>query len=98
MDEAATRRQVQAHADAVVHGDMETVTNDFIEELRPQVPEIARTLPQPVTSAEVLSLEVGDEEAVALIRYSGESGQMAVRSRWREVDGRPQIFAGEPVR
>jgi hypothetical protein len=97
MDEAKTRAHVQDHADAVARGDMQAVTNDFIEDMRPQVPEIAKLLPLPVTSAEVLSVEIGDGESVARIRYTGDSGQVTIQSHWREVDGRPSIFAGEPV-
>lgn len=97
MDQDQTREHVQAHADAVVRGDMQSVTDDFIEELRPQVPEIARSLPAPVKSAEVVSIEVGDEESVAMIRYVGDQGEVTIRSHWRTVDGRPSIVAGEPV-
>jgi hypothetical protein len=97
MDEQKTRSHVQEHADAVVRGDMDAVIADFAEELRPQVPQIAQSLPQPVTAAEVLSVEVGDPESVAEIRYTGESGNVTIRSRWREVDGRPSIVAGEPL-
>jgi hypothetical protein len=96
MDESMTRRHVQEHADAVVRGDMDHVVGDFVEEMRPQVPQIAQSLPLPVTSAEVLSVEVGDE-SVARIRYTGESGSVTIQSHWRDVDGRPEIFAGEPV-
>lgn len=53
---------------------MDTVVADFSEELRPQVPELAKGLPQPVTAAEVLSLDIEDAESVATIRYSGDSG------------------------
>ncbi|MGH2915841.1 MAG: hypothetical protein ACRDMX_12730 [Solirubrobacteraceae bacterium] len=97
MDEQRTRAAVQAHADAVVRGDMNHVVEDFIEEMRPQVPEIGKALPQPVTAADVRSLDVGDEESVADIHYQGDTGSVTIRSRWREVDGTPQIFAGEPV-
>jgi hypothetical protein len=41
MDEATTRDHIQKHADAVVRGDMDAVTSDFSEELRPRVPQIA---------------------------------------------------------
>jgi hypothetical protein len=97
MDEQKTRSHVQDHADAVVRGDMDAVIADFAEELRPQVPQIAQSLPQPVTAAEVLSVEVGDPESVAEIRYTGESGNVTIRSRWRQVNGRPSIVAGEPL-
>jgi hypothetical protein len=85
------------HAVAVERGDMEAVVADFSKELRPQVPQIAQALPQPVTAADVLSVEVGDAESVALIRYSGDSDEVTIRSRWPEQDGRPVIVAGEPA-
>jgi hypothetical protein len=97
MDEQQTRSAVQAHADAVVRGDFDHVTEDFIEEMRPQVPQIGQALPRPVTAAKVRSLDIGAEECVAEIHYEGENGAVTIRSRWRDVDGRPQIFAGEPL-
>lgn len=96
MDEATTRSHIQEHADAVVRGDMGAVIADFTEELQPQVPQLGQALPQPVTSAEVLGVEIGEEEAVARIRYAGERGEVTIRSHWREVDGRPRIVHGEP--
>jgi hypothetical protein len=97
MDDNTTRRRVQEHADSVARGDLGAATADFVEDMRPHVPEIASALPLPVSSAEVLSVEVGDEESVARIRYTGESGTVTIKSQWRDVNGRPEIFAGEPV-
>jgi hypothetical protein len=97
MDESRTRGQIHDHADAVVRGDIDTVTADFAPELRPQVPQIAQSLPMPVKSADVLKVDVGDEETVAEIRYTGDSGQVTIRTRWRDVEGRPSIVAGEPI-
>ena len=97
MDDAKTRQAIQAHADAVVSGDFDHVIADFTEELRPQVPEIAKVLPQPVESAEVLSVEMGDEEAVAQIRYSGSGQDATIQSHWRDESGTPRIVAGQPV-
>lgn len=97
MDEDQTRQAVQAHADAVVRGDMDHVINDFTEELRPQVPELAKGLPLPASRSEVRSLTVGADESVAEILYVGESGEATIRSHWQDVDGRPQIVAGEPI-
>jgi len=70
---------------------------DFSEELRPQAPQIVQTLPQPVTAAEVLSIDVGESETVATIRYSGDTGEMTIRSRWQEEAGRPVIVHAEPA-
>ena len=97
MDEARTKDQIQRHAEAVERGDFDTVIGDLSEELRPQAPQIAQTLPQPVTSASVLSVEVGDEEAVARIHYAGDTSEVTIQSRWRDVDGRPVIVHAEPV-
>jgi hypothetical protein len=63
----------------------------------PQVPQIAQALPQPVTAANVLDVEIGDAETVALIRYSGDSGEVTIRSRRQEQGGRPLIVAAEPA-
>jgi hypothetical protein len=97
MNDSNAREHIQAHADAVVRGDFDAVVADFTEELRPQVPQIAQLLPQPVESAEVVGVEVGDEAAVALIRYSGAGKDVTIRTRWQERDGRPLIVHGEPA-
>jgi hypothetical protein len=97
MDDRKAREHIQAHADAVVRGDMDTVVADFSEELRPEVPELAKGLPQPVTAAEVLSLDVEDSESVATIRYSGGSGDLTLRSRWQDGTEHPVIVHIEPV-
>ncbi len=73
MDDVTTRDHIQKHADAVVRGDMDTLATDCSDELRPQLPELAKALPQSVTSAEVLSLDVGDPTTLAVIGYSGDS-------------------------
>jgi hypothetical protein len=76
---------------------MDAVVTDFSEDLRPQVPQIAQALPQPVTAGDVLSVQVGDTECVAMIRYSGDSGDVTIRSRWQDQGGRPVIVHAEPA-
>jgi hypothetical protein len=97
MDDSKARDHIRQHADAVVRGDMDAVTADFSEDLRPQVPQIAQALPQPVTAAEVLSVEVGDAESVGMIRYSGDTGEVTIRSRWQDQGGHPVIVQAEPA-
>jgi hypothetical protein len=97
MDEATIRDHVQKHADSVVRGDMDAVAADFCTELRPQLPELAQLLPQPVTEAEVLSVDVGDPVSVAMIRYSGSSGGLTIRSNWQDEGGRQVIVHVEPA-
>jgi hypothetical protein len=97
MDDQQTRNHIQQHADAVVRGDMDAVVADFTESMRPQVPSLAQVLPMPVTAAEVLSVEVGDTEAVAMISYTGAPGEVTIRSRWQDEGGRPVIVHAEPA-
>src|SRR4051812_14242903 len=97
MDDQQTRETINAHADAVVRGDMDTVVADFAEDLRPQVPQIAQVLPQPVTGADVLSIDVGDIESMAQIRYRGDPGEVTIRTRWQDQGGRPVIVHAEPA-
>ncbi len=78
-------------------GDFDAVIADFTQELRAQAPQIAQTLPQPVTAANVVNIDFGADEAVALIHYTGNVSEIRVRSHRREVDGRPLIVDAEPV-
>ena len=97
MDEAITREHIRKHAEAVEQGDMAAVAYDFSAELRPQAPEIVQALPLPVTKAEVMDVEVGDVVSVAVIRYSGKSGSVKIRSSWQDdpAEGRPVIVEAE---
>src|SRR5262245_608952 len=97
MDHQQMQDHVKQHAGAVVRGDMDAVTADFSEELRPQVPQITQALPQPVTAADLQSLDVGESESVAVIRYSGDTGDITIRSRWQDEGGRPVIVHAEPA-
>lgn len=97
MNETQAREHIDKHAKAVVDGDMDALAADFSEELRPQLPQLAKNLPQPVTAADVLNVDAEPDEAVALIRYSGGGGELTIRSRWREEGGRPVIVQAEPA-
>lgn len=97
MDETSTRSCIEAHADAVVRGDMDAILADFSEELRPRVPELAQLLPQPTTSADIQNIDAGETESVSTITYSGESSSVTIRATWHEEGGRPVIVHAEPV-
>jgi hypothetical protein len=75
---------------------MDHVISDFTADLRPQVPQIAQGLPQPVTSAEVLGIEMGDEVSYARIKYIGPDKELTIRSHWQDEGGRPQIVGADP--
>jgi hypothetical protein len=97
MDEAQVREHAEEHARAVERGDLAAVTADFIPELHPQVPELAKSLPQPCNTGEVLSVEDKDDHAVVQIRYTGDDAAVTIQTRWEDRDGRPLIVGGEPV-
>ena len=97
MDDTTTRDHIQKHADAVARGDWDTVAADFSDELRPHLAEIAKALPQPVTSAEVMGVDIGEPTSVALIRYAG-NGEVTIRSHWQDLGGpHPVIVQAEPA-
>ena len=96
MDEVPTRQHAEAHAKAVVEGDMDTVTNDFVPDMRDKIQGLAGRLPQPTENADVEKLDMEDDHAIVQIRYSNERESIAIRTRWEEHDGRPMIVeAGE---
>jgi hypothetical protein len=76
---------------------MDAILADFSEGLRPEVPRLAQALPQPTTAADIQSIEVGEDEAVSTIRYSGDDNAVTIRARWQEESGRPVIVHAEPV-
>jgi hypothetical protein len=94
MDTDSVRQHAQAHGDAVVRGDL-----DAVPEMRPQVPELAKGLPQPTTAAEVLSVEDAGDHTNVEIRYSSGQDAVTIRSRWeeREAEGRPLIAEATPI-
>jgi hypothetical protein len=97
MDESSAKRHIEAHADAVVSGDQEALLADFSEDLRPQLPQLAQMLPQPVTSSEIQDIQIGTEESVSTIKYSGADSSVTIRAEWRDESGRPVIVHAEPV-
>jgi len=97
MDDIKTRSHIQAHAEAVERGDMAAIIADFSDDLRPQVSQLAKALPQPVKTAEVQNVDVGDQESIATIRYSGDSSEVTIQSHWREIGDRPVIIHAQPI-
>jgi 5,10-methenyltetrahydromethanopterin hydrogenase len=91
MDEVPTRKHAEAHLKALLDGDMDTATRDFVPDMRDQLQDIAEKLPQPTEEAEIEKLEMEDDHAIVQIRYSNERESVALRSRWEEHGGRPMI-------
>lgn len=61
------------------------------------MPQLAQAPPQPVTSADVLRVDVGATESVAMSPNSGETGDVMIRSRRQDKGGRPVIVHAEPA-
>jgi hypothetical protein len=98
MEEGIVQQYAEAHAEAVVRGDMDHATADFVEEMRPQVPEIAKSLPLPVATAEVESIDAGEDSSTVEIRYDGQDGRtQRIRTVWEDRGERPLIVGGEPI-
>lgn len=96
MKESELRAEAQRHGDAVVAGDMDTVMKDLGGHLHDALPGLAAQLPQPVTSAAVLSAVAEPSGGVTTVKYSGPDGQAAtVRSTWALRGDRPVIVAVE---
>jgi len=93
MDESTVRDHAQAHAEAVVAGDVRRAAQDLAGDATRDAPGVMQRLPNPLRSAEVLDTEPSDAGCVARIRYRGSRGDVVVGSRWDEVDGRPKIVA-----
>lgn len=100
MNQTTVHEYVTAHLASLKSYDVAAITEDFADALRPAVPEVLKTLPFPLTSAELLSIavEAGDEVGIVHNRLVGANGQeVTMRSEWRQIDGRPRIVAGAPA-
>ena len=91
MDETAVREYAEAHAQAMEEGDLRRAASDLSEEVKQQVGDVMAAIPNPVTKAELVSVEGTGDEAVARIRFAGEGRVTTVDSRWADVGGRPRI-------
>ena len=90
MDDAI-REHAEAHARAMEEGDLRRAASDLTEEARGAAGVVMAEMPNPVESAEVLSVETSGDEGVVCIRFSGADSATTVESRWAEREGRPMI-------
>lgn len=97
MQEAEMRKYAEAHGQAVAKGDQAHLMGDIVPDALASLGPVAAALPQPVTGAEVQSVEVAGDKAVVRITYTGESKSVTVESQWEPRDGRPKIVAASVV-
>jgi hypothetical protein len=92
MEEEAVRKHAEAHAAANASGDMARAASDLTDEARASIRPVARQLPRPITSGEVINVKEADAgRFIVEIRYSGTDSSAMVESIWVERDGRPMI-------
>lgn len=91
MDENSVREHAEAHAQAVVQGDLGKAAGDLTTEVQQSAAAVMKQLPRPVTGASVEQVTAEGDEFVAHIRYSGEDASVTVASGWAEQSGRPMI-------
>jgi hypothetical protein len=91
MDESAVREHADAHGQAVAAGDLNRAGGDLTKEAMASAGSVMKSLPRPVTGAEVRSIESAGDAYIVLIRYAGDDSEVMVRSRWIDEDGTPKI-------
>jgi hypothetical protein len=91
MDQAEIRERAEAHAKAVVEGDLVVASKDLTDEARAQAPDVMKELPRPVTGADVGEVRTEGDDFVVGILYKGQDSEKQVESRWVEAGGRPMI-------
>jgi hypothetical protein len=91
MDAETVTRHAEAHARAMVDGDLRQASSDLTESGRAGAGAVVGAMPRKIDSAEVTSVVTEADEITAVIVYSGEGKEVSVLSRWAEHDGRPMI-------
>jgi hypothetical protein len=91
VDQARVRECAEAHANAIVEGDLRRASADLTEEGKKSAPAVMSEMPRPVRSAEVADVADAGDNAVATIVYSGDDKHITVESRWVDREGRPMI-------
>lgn len=98
MDDSTIHAVADAHGRSVRDGDSERARSDVAPEFREGAGAIARALPNPVTSYEVVTASVRDDAVgVVQLRYSGPDSSVVVESAWSVRDGRPVMVGAHIV-
>ena len=91
MDTTEVRSEAERHANATVAGDFKTAGASLTETAMGQAGGVMKAMPGKLTAYEIASVTEEGDGCVADIRYTGENGNVTVRSTWAEVDGAPKI-------
>lgn len=88
MDESEVRESAEAHAHAIVAGDIGGAVRYLTDRAKAQGGDVMKAMPSPLTGAEVTSIESSDDDFLVQIRYAGKSDELVVESRWIEQEGK----------
>jgi hypothetical protein len=97
VDESTVREHAEAHGQAMAGGDLNRAAQDLTDDARAQAGPVMKSLPRPITGAEILDVRTDADEVVVNILYSGADSKATVESRWAEVDGKPMIVGLQSV-
>jgi hypothetical protein len=89
VDESKVRESAEAHAQAIAAGDIRSAVRHLTDRAQAQGPDVMKSMPSPLTGAEIAGVESSDEGFLVRIRYAGETDELVVESRWIEQDGQP---------
>jgi hypothetical protein len=93
VDEALVREHAEAHARAMVDGDLKRAGSDLSPEARREAGAVMSKMPDALRSAQIQEIATEGDSKVTRILYAGAGSQLVVRARWEEREGRPMIVA-----
>ena len=97
MDEQAVREHAQAHADALLAGDIGKASEQMSNELRSNLGPFAAMLPMPMTEASIESVESTPTGYKVILHLVGEGDTLRLETRWKDRDGQPTIVEASRV-
>jgi hypothetical protein len=97
LDEQAVREHAQAHADALLAGDIGKASGEMSPELQRSLGPIVAMLPMPMSEASIESVDSTPTGYKVVLHLVGEGGDLRLETRWKERDGRPTIVEASRV-
>jgi hypothetical protein len=97
MDEEAVRAHAQAHADALLAGDIGRAAEEMSKELQHNLGPIVAMLPMPMSEASIESIDSTPTGYKVVLHLVGEGGDLRLETRWKDRDGRPTIVEASRV-
>jgi hypothetical protein len=93
MDVVTVLTRTEAFASAIEAGDREGIPSYLLQREAEHVGKVLGSLPQPIRSAEVLSVTVPENhECITLTRFNGYRGGVLLRAIWIETSQRPPVI------